>query len=123
MSEIYRLLKPGGVCYFGARNKYAIIEPQYNLPFLSWLPKIIANKLVVLTNRGQEFVGDYRSYYGLRKLVEKFEIHDFTLKILADPGKYNFVKLSKYKKVLKFIPFRFVTPFIPNYIWILEKIN
>ena len=33
MKELYRLLKTGGVCFFGARNKYAIIEAQYNIPF------------------------------------------------------------------------------------------
>lgn len=123
MTEIYRLLKPGGVCYFGARNKYAIIEPQYDLPFLSWLPKYIANKLVVLTNKGDQFVGVYRSYFGLKKLVNKFTIYDFTLKILANPRKYGFVKLYKYKKILKLIPFKLIEPFIPNYIWILEKAN
>lgn len=123
MSEIYRLLRPGGICYFGARNKYAIIEPQYDLPFLSWLPKSIANKLVILTNKGDEFVGNYRSYYGLKKLVGKFAIHDFTLKILANPRKYGFVKLYKYKKILKLIPFKLIEAFIPNYIWMLEKAN
>ncbi len=123
MKEIYRLLKPGGVCYFGARNKYAIIEPQYDLPFLSWLPKSIADKLVILTNKGDEFVGNYKSYYGLKKLVRKFIVHDFTLKILSDPRKYNFVKFAKYKKIFKLIPFKLIEPFIPNYIWILEKAN
>ena len=39
MDEIMRLLKPGGVCYFAAVNRFKIIEPHYKLPFLSYLPK------------------------------------------------------------------------------------
>ena len=110
MKEICRLLKVGGVCFFGARNKYAIIEAQYNIPFLSWLPFEIPG-----------FVGKYRSYYGLLKLVKNFTIHDYTSRILIDPVKYGFDGLSKYSWIFKFLPLKLLMPFIPNYIWILEK--
>ena len=43
LDNIYRLLKPGGVCYFAARNKFQPMEPHYNLLFLSYLPKSISN--------------------------------------------------------------------------------
>ena len=43
MEEILRLLKPGGICYFAAVNKFKIIEPHYQLPFLSFLPKSSLN--------------------------------------------------------------------------------
>ena len=39
MKVIIGLLKPGGVCYFAAGNRFKIIEPHYKLPFLSYLPK------------------------------------------------------------------------------------
>ena len=32
VSEIYRILRPRGICYFGAGNKYRIMEQHYNLP-------------------------------------------------------------------------------------------
>jgi 2-polyprenyl-3-methyl-5-hydroxy-6-metoxy-1,4-benzoquinol methylase len=43
MSEIYRLLKVGGACYFTAGNRISLIEPHYRLPLLSVLPKSIAH--------------------------------------------------------------------------------
>jgi len=43
VSEIYRILKRGGICYFIARNKYTIMEAHYHLPFLAWLPKRAAH--------------------------------------------------------------------------------
>lgn len=111
MRELHRLLKIGGVCFFGARNKYAIIEAQYNIPFLSWLPLQIPG-----------FVGKYRSYSSLKKLVKAFVIHDYTTKILLEPKKYGFNKLEKYKWLFRMLPMKLIIPLIPNYIWILEKI-
>ena len=51
MEEILRLLKPGGVCYFAAVNRFKVIEPHYGLPFLSYLPKKAANIYIkIFTN-------------------------------------------------------------------------
>ena len=52
MKEIYRVLKPGGVCYFAAGNRIQLIEPHYNLPFLSMLPQNAANAYLRLTAKG-----------------------------------------------------------------------
>lgn len=110
MKEIYRLLKFNGFCFFGARNKYAIIEAQYNIPFLSWIPMNLLG-----------YVGRYRSFWSLKQLVSNFKIHDYTFKILKDPKKYGFFKLEKYRWLVKILPLSHLMPLIPNYIWILEK--
>lgn len=121
MSEIYRVLRPGGICFFSARNKYAIWEPQYNLPFLSWLPAPLAETYLKLTGRGNKFFGkNYLSYWGLRKLVSRFRVEDYTARILENPGKYGFIKLKKYSFFARFLS-DVALPLIPNFIWILEK--
>jgi len=121
VKEIHRVLKPGGICFFSARNKYAFFEPQYNLPFLSWLPESIALKYMKLFGKGDIFFGKrYLSYWGLLKLVNAFKIHDYTTKVLKAPGEYGFTKLEKYAPITRLIP-RFLLPIVPNYIWILEK--
>src|SRR5258706_9133375 len=38
-SEMYRVLKPGGVAFFGGRNKYAFLEGQTGLPLIHLLPE------------------------------------------------------------------------------------
>ena len=54
MSEIYRLLKPGGVCFFAAGNRFKVIEGHYRLPFLSFFPKRISNLYLKITGKGNE---------------------------------------------------------------------
>lgn len=39
LSELRRVLKPGGIGYFAVPNRWMLIEPHYKLIFLSWLPR------------------------------------------------------------------------------------
>ncbi len=39
LSEIKRVLKKDGVAYLAVPNRWMLIEPHYQLIFLSWLPK------------------------------------------------------------------------------------
>lgn len=121
MNEVWRVLRKGGICFFSARNKFAIIEGQYNFPFLSWLPRRISNFIVKFFHLGNQFVGNYRSYSELRDLVKRFKVCDYTLKIIKDPEKFGFSKLRTFSKVALFVPLRLLYSFIPNYIWILQK--
>jgi ubiquinone/menaquinone biosynthesis C-methylase UbiE len=43
VKEIYRVLKPSGLCYFSAGSRLVLVEQHYNLPLLSWFPKKISN--------------------------------------------------------------------------------
>jgi len=52
MTEVYRVLKQDGFCYFAAGNKFSLIGGHYHLPFLSWIPKSLANFYLRLLRRG-----------------------------------------------------------------------
>ena len=68
LDSIYKLLKPGGVCYFAASNRFKIIEPHYNLPFLSFLPKKIANIYISKFTSHSEYYENLLSLRNLKKL-------------------------------------------------------
>ncbi len=124
MNEIYRVLKPNGICFFGARNRLNIIEGQYRIPFITWFPENFQRLFLKLLRKESHFLAHYKTYWGLKKLCKKFEIHDYTVKILKQPKKFQFRKLEKYSFILEKIPQKFfeaVEGFIPNYIWILAK--
>lgn len=122
--KIYELLSPGGVCYFVAGNRFKIIEPHFNLPFLSYLPKNIAKIYLKMLFKNGDFYQKHLSLINLRKLVKNFVIHDYTLKTIQHPGKYISEDLVKEKSLLQklylFISKNFYF-FVPTYIWVLEK--
>ncbi len=126
IAEIWRVLKPGGWCLFGAANKLTLIEAQYRIPLLHWLPVPIASWLVMISGKGVEYSGRYRTYWGLRGLVERFEVHDYTPTIIKDPKKFGFSNLVRYQALARALPpfaWRLIIPFIPNYLWLLQKPN
>jgi ubiquinone/menaquinone biosynthesis C-methylase UbiE len=126
MDEIYRVLKEEGFCYFSAGNKYMIIEGHYGLPFLSWVSKRVAHLYLRITGKGHFYYEEHRSLGGLKRLVRKFRVHDYTIAIIREPERFSATDLFNpksffYKWIRLFAPFLY--PWIPTYIWILTKSN
>lgn len=122
--EVFRLLKPGGCCIFTGPNRYAIIEDHYELPFLSWLPRSLADQYLSLSQRGQAYDINPLAYRELKNLWRKFEIKDYTLLMLRDPVKYWIDDEVKGNSWLRYLPewfLRIFLVFAPNYNWILRK--
>jgi len=126
MEEILRLLKPGGVCYFAATNRFKIIEPHYNLIFLSFLPKKAANLYIRIFTNHDLYYENLKSLRNLKKLVSKFEIIDYTLKIIKYPSRYSADEML-LENTLKYFLFNAIAKvfyfMVPTYIWILKKPN
>jgi len=122
--KIYELLKRGGVCYFAAGNRYKVIEPHYNLPFLSYLPKKIANVYLSIFKKEKYYYENLMSLRNLKKLVKNFEIHDYTLEVIKYPSKYSANEMitegSLKYRILNFVAQKLYF-IIPTYIWILRK--
>lgn len=125
INEIYRVLKIGGVCYFGAANKFGLMEPHYHLLFLSWLPKKIANIYVRITRGKDHYYENLLSYIGLKRLLKAYEIFDYTIKVIKEPSKYYSTDMIKTNSFVSRIPtfvLTFIEPIIPIYIFVIRKI-
>jgi len=124
MNEIYRVLRPGGTVYFAAANRIALIEPHYKLPLLSIPPRPISNLYLRLTGKGKYYYEKHLTYWGLKKLVRKFQIADYTTHVLEDPNKYEttyMVAPGSATQKLAIIVSRYFTWVMPNWIWLLKK--
>lgn len=123
MSEIYRVLKRGGICYFAATNKYMIIESDHKLPFLSWLPIPLALLYLRIAGKGDYYERPF-SYNQLKKLLSQFKTYDYTMRVLKEPK--IFKASYKANKIISYMPLIFIKPFkffLPQFFWILEKEN
>lgn len=122
--QIYRVLKPGGICYLAAANKLWPMEPHYRLPFLSWLPKKLGDQYVRLTGRGKSYYESLRTYWGLKKITGDFVVFDYTDKVLSSPSVFGFDDIlpkGSLKATIAKIISPLATYFAPTFFWILEK--
>jgi len=124
MEEIHSLLKPGGVCYFAAGNRLNIMEPHYQLPLLSVIPRPLAHIYFRWAGKGQFYYEKHLSYWGLKSLVRRFERVDFTRLMIENPQRFSAEYLLK-PAALKTRLARWVVKYaywlVPSYIWLLKK--
>ncbi|MHB1357635.1 MAG: class I SAM-dependent methyltransferase [Anaerolineae bacterium] len=123
-SEVFRVLKPGGACFFSGPNRLDIIERHYGLPFVSWLPRSIADTYIRFFRKGTRYYEHPLSYWALKSLWGKLKRVDFTWKMIKNPEKYACVEELGGLAWLRYLPgwfLRLLTPFYPNFNWMLFK--
>jgi ubiquinone/menaquinone biosynthesis C-methylase UbiE len=124
MREIHRVLKTGGVCYFAGGNRLNIIEPHYNLPFLSVVPRRVAHIYLRVAGKGKYYHEKHLTYWGLKRIVRDFERIDYTERVIANPQFFHADYMIKHGttkgKLAKFIA-RYAYWLCPSYIWLLKK--
>lgn len=125
LAEIRRLLVPGGVCYFGATNRLKVIETHYGrLPFLSWLPKKLANLYLRVLGKGDYYYENLNTYWTLKKLCDGFRIVDYTKPVVRNPERFaatDMVTAGSLQQRMALLMLSAAYWFSPGYIWLLEK--
>lgn len=55
LAELARVLRPDGIGYLAVPSRWMLVEPHYKLPFLSWLPRALADAYVRLAGKGSHY--------------------------------------------------------------------
>jgi 2-polyprenyl-3-methyl-5-hydroxy-6-metoxy-1,4-benzoquinol methylase len=125
LREIRRILVPGGVCYFGATNRLKVIETHYGrLPFLSWLPKPLANLYLRMLGRGSHYYENLYTYWTLKRLCAEFEVTDYTTTVVREPERFgveDMIRPGSPQQRIVLTLLRMAYWISPGYIWILRK--
>lgn len=85
--ELRRVLAPGGAAYLSAGNRLMVMEPHYRLPFLSWLPRSLADRYLRWTGRGEAYRGiRFRTRGELMRMIRGagLRVEDRTRRALDD---------------------------------------
>lgn len=121
--EIYRVLKPGGFCYFSGNNRVMVMEPHHRLPFLSLLPAPLANFYMRAAGKGTHYHEKHVSYWALKALCKQFIRIDYSSRVIENPEKFAvdyMLQSGSWKhRIARFIArhVKWATP----HIWILQK--
>lgn len=85
-AELARVLAPGGAAYMTAGNRFALLEPHYRIPTLSWWPARVSDALLRLSGRGRSYAGirftTHRRLVGAARR-QGLAVDDLTDRVLA----------------------------------------
>ncbi len=76
------------------------------------------------TGRGHHYYENLRTYWGLKGLLHNFIVQDYTLKVIADPEKFDARDVIRKGSFLERIPlvvWRLTYAILPSYILLLRK--
>ena len=126
LDEVWRVMKPTGICYLACPNRLIQIEPHYRLLLLSWLPRPWADCYVRWRGRGENYLDALPSFWRLKRMTARFQILDMALPLLKRPGDYfpDDHKLRGHVRWVQWMPtriLRLLLPFVPVFVWILRK--
>lgn len=123
LDEVHRVLKNTGICYFAAANRLRVLEPHHKLPFLSLLPRPLAHLYLKLARRKSFYPEKMLMPWRLREITRRFEVVDYTRKVISEPGKYFVDELipAGIKGRMSAFLLRRITWLSPTFIWILRK--
>jgi SAM-dependent methyltransferase len=123
-AEIHRVLKPSGMCYLAGPYRYSVIEPHYGLPFLSWLPRTCAHLYMRWTGKGQRYLWQPESRRKLNAALKRFELKDYTGKMIGDPHRYCMQDLlppGSLRQLGARIIWRWLPAILPGFVYVLRK--
>lgn len=70
VTELCRVLRPGGYAYLATPSRWQIIEPHFLLPFLSWIPRRWRDRYVRITGKGERYDCDLLRPRELQRLLQ-----------------------------------------------------
>ena len=124
--NIHRVLKPGGVCYFAGPNLLWPIEPHVYWPFVHWLPRRAAQRL--MRALGSKRAGALDAYSASQwTLMGWFEGVGFSVSNLlrartaAGLGMGRHRWLSALAENMPDAIYRFLCPVAPGFVFLLTK--
>lgn len=121
--EIFRVLRPGGCCYFSGNNRAIFMEPHHKLPLLSVMPRFLAHYYMRLAGKGDYYHEKHVSYWTLKSMCNRFRLIDYSARVIEEPVQFGVEYMltpgSLKHRVARFVAqnIKWATP----HIWILEK--
>lgn len=125
LREVRRVLSPGGFAYVATPNRFAVLEPHYKLPLLSWLPQGLADAYV--RRRRQVVNYDVFPFTRSRLLREAaragLECDDVTPWMVAETAAVERSPLARLGSALPDGVLRWLSHLSPTFVFVMRRVE
>jgi SAM-dependent methyltransferase len=126
LQNIYRVLRPGGVCYFAGPNLLWPVEPHVFWPFVHWLPRRLAQRMMRAcgSRRSAELDAYSATYWTLRRWFRDsgFDTRPaLRARIAAELELRNFPALAAAMRHAPRWLIGLLTPISPGFVFVLVR--
>ena len=124
LNEVWRVLRPAGVCFFSGPNRLFPYEFHSHLPLVHWLPFSWTRRIVHWLGCGDDYDVHMATIWTLRRLVGQFDVQDMTVSILRAPEHYACQDEMGSLRWVGRLPVRLLRGILfamPNFNWVLTK--
>lgn len=104
LSEISRVLKPGGIIYLATPNRLWITDPHFKVPFINWMPRAVATAYLKAILGKYWDVRPVTLHYLKKHIPLKHNIKSLAGELIKYPDKYNVDIFKELQPITKRLP-------------------
>ncbi len=120
-SEITRVLRPGGICYFSGPNRLWPYEYHYQSWFVHWLPMRWHHRILRLLGKRHPPTVMLFHYWEIRHLWRHFDLRDYTPDLVHYPIRFPGAHAPRWLRHVPVSILALVAFLFPNVNWVLSK--
>jgi SAM-dependent methyltransferase len=114
LKEIRRVLKPNGVGYLAAPNRWMVTEPHYRLKFLSWLPRYWRTPYLRLMRKGDFYDCEPLALNELEKMLRIAKLNYRNICLEGLRTTFNLEQPNTISnRILHLLPDSALSPLVP----------
>lgn len=125
LREIHRVMRPNGMGYLAAPNRWMLTEPHYRLKFLSWWPRRLRSPYLRMMGKGMFYDCEPLQMRPLERMLETAGFRGRNLCVAALRETFEIERPeSRATRLLRQIPVRMLPPLqriIPTLIYRIER--